>query len=53
MTANFMPHQLSPTLTEEDDDGTSCYYGFHEGKGHIIAYIRCRLYLDVIAILIG
>jgi hypothetical protein len=51
--AIFMPHQLSSTLYEEDDDATSCYYGIYEGKGHIIALIRRRIYLDVIAILIG
>jgi hypothetical protein len=48
-----MPHQLSSTLSEEDDDGTSCYYGCYEGKGYITALIRRRIYLDVIAILIG
>jgi hypothetical protein len=53
ITAITMPHQLSSTLSEEDDDATSCYYGIYEGKGHIIALIRCRVYLDVIAILIG
>jgi hypothetical protein len=51
--AIFMPHPSSSTLSENEKDGTSCYYGFSERKGYIIAIIRRRPYLDVIANLFG
>ena len=51
--SNSYATPVTASVSEEDNEGTSCYYGCYEQKVYIAAFARCHYYFDVIAIVIG
>jgi hypothetical protein len=52
-SSNSYAIPVTASASEEDSEGTSCYYGCYEQRVYIAPFARYHHYLDVIAILIG